>query len=225
MKKKILVIISVILIAFNFVACGAKQEKGNDSDSSNNSQKEDSNKQNEAENDSKPSEGDKDKTTPEAEVPVEGEKNNVSQNEKGTKERDCRVFYYDFSNEEMVYINKKVKVIDGALVTALTNELKDNSANSGFITLDPETAVTSAKLDKENSILKVYFNETFNKSMNLGTAAQCELINSIVYTYGYNYDVDQVAIYVNGEPFIDQRGEATNGNYTVDTLAVKEFVK
>ena len=274
MKKKILVIISIALIACTLVACGNKKDNDNKSDSSNKTQSEGTNKEDDtALKDKEKNKEDKDTKASELEQSASGEtnkenKDNTTSQEKpamedqdkitspqppatagqnnntipkppttggnntpppsqatGTTEKDYRIFYYDFPNERMVYIDKKVKVTDGAVVNALTNELKNNNNNDGLFTLDPGTAVTSAKLDRDNDVLKVYFNESLNNSMNLGTKSQCELVNSIVYTYGYNYGVSKVAIYVNGEPFIDPRGSKPDGYYTVDTSGATEFGK
>lgn len=272
MKKKILVVISIALIACTLVACGNKKDNDNKSDSSNKTQSEGTNKEDDTDlkdkeeekedEDTKASEleqsargetnkengdnitspekpateekdkitspppateGQKNNTTPKP--PAAGGNNTPPPQATGTTEKDYRIFYYDFPNEKMVYVDKKVKVTDGAVVNALTNELKNNNNNDGLFTLDPETAVTSAKLDRDNDVLKVYFNESLNNSMNLGTKSQCELVNSIVYTYGYNYGVSKVAIYVNGEPFIDPRGSKPDGYYTVDTSGATEFGK
>lgn len=273
MKKKILVVISIALIACTLVACGNKKDNDNKSDSSNKTQSEGTNKEDDTDlkdkeeekededtkaseleqsargetnkengdnitSPEKPATEEKDKITSPPPQATEGQNNNTTPKPPatggnntpppqatGTTEKDYRIFYYDFPNEKMVYIDKKVKVTDGAVVNALTNELKNNNNNDGLFTLDPGTAVTSAKLDRDNDVLKVYFNESLNNSMNLGTKSQCELVNSIVYTYGYNYGVSKVAIYVNGEPFIDPRGSKPDGYYTVDTSGATEFGK
>lgn len=59
--------------------------------------------------------------------------------------------------------------------------------------------------------------------MNLGTSSECALIDSIVYTYGYNYHVSKVALYVNGEAYVDPRGEMPGGYFTVDITGIEEF--
>ena len=275
MKKKILIMISITLIACTLVACGDKKDKDNKADSSSKTQSDDTNKKEDTVlKDEEENKEDKDKETATLEQPVSGETNkenkdnttasekpateesdkvtapqqpvqpDVGENDKntttpeppttggnnntppqatGTTEKDFRIFYYDFPNDRIVYIDKKVKVTDGAVVNALTNELKNNNNHDGLTTLNDETAVTSAKLDRDNDVLKVYFNESLNNSMGLGTKSQVELVNSIVYTYGYNYGVSKVAIYVNGEPFIDPRSSKPDGYYTVDTSRAMEF--
>lgn len=221
MRRKTLIIISIMLIACSFIACGSNKDKENGSDSSNKFQNEESNKADDTATNQQPDGVDKDTTTPQQ--PVDEENNNDTSETNKTVEKNCRIFYYDFANDKMVYVNKNVEVVGGALVKALTNSLKDNSNNNDFITLNSETNVTSAKLDRDNDILEVYFDDSLNKSMNLGTNNQCELVDSIVYTYGYNYDVSKVAIYVNGETYIDPRGEMPGGYFTVDTSRATEY--
>ncbi|MGL4336473.1 MAG: GerMN domain-containing protein [Turicibacter sp.] len=126
-----------------------------------------------------------------------------------------RLFFYDIELDQMFYIDTDVEVIGGGYINSLTNALKNDNYGDHLITLAQETFVTKAEQNKETGLLTVYFNESFHESMNLGSISQVEMINALVNTYGYNYQVDKVAIIVEGKPYVDQRGELPEGYFTV----------
>lgn len=207
MKKKFILLAYITLILFVLVGCGNEPSNNNNnsSNSSTTSEKSTTEDTNKDDQSSLPIKSENDKKTSER------------------KEKSCRIFYYDINKDKQFYIDKNVEVTDGALVSALTNELKNNTYNNDFVLLSKETNVTSATLDKNEGILKVYFNDSFKNSTNLGTAAEVELITSLVNTYGYNFNVKKVSIYVNGQIYVDPRGEMKNGYFTVDTSKAVEF--
>ena len=134
-----------------------------------------------------------------------------------------RLYYYDIEKDEMFYIDESVDVVDGAYINALTKGLKDNQNNEDFVTMNEETFVTSAKLDEESGVLNIYFNDSFYLSTNLGSGIEVGFINALVNTYGYNYNVDKVAVYVEGKLYEDQRGTMPNGYFPVTAESATKY--
>lgn len=158
-------------------------------------------------------------------VQVEGNQTESEQNTKpDDKQEDeelaskfipSRLFFYDFEQEQMCYIDTEVEVFGGGYINALTHALKNDQFSDDLIIMNDETLVTSAKLDETTGILDVYFNESFYASTNLGSRAEVGFIDALVNTYGYNYNVTKVRILVDGKLYSDQRGEMEDGYFSV----------
>lgn len=146
-----------------------------------------------------------------------------SEKDEVTQSKMSRLYYYDIEKDEMFYIDESVDVVDGAYINALTKGLKDNQNNEDFVTMNQETFVTSAKLDEESGVLNIYFNDSFYLSTNLGSGIEVGFINALVNTYGYNYNVDKVAIYVEGKLYEDQRGTMPNGYFPVTAESATKY--
>lgn len=146
-----------------------------------------------------------------------------SEKDEVTQSKMSRLYYYDIEKDEMFYIDESVDVVDGAYINALTKGLKDNQNNEDFVTMNEETFVTSAKLDEESGVLNIYFNDSFYLSTNLGSGIEVGFINALVNTYGYNYNVDKVAIYVEGKLYEDQRGTMPNGYFPVTAESATKY--
>lgn len=125
--------------------------------------------------------------------------NNETSNVKKTI--SSRIYYYNCADDMFYYMNKSIEVIDGALVTALTNELK-NPPDKKLFSFGDNLAVRSAKLDKENNILTVDLAQSYyNLLSKLGSGSEAAALKSLALTYGYNYGIDKVIILVNGKPY------------------------
>lgn len=147
--------------------------------------------------------------------------NSSNSNEKIKKET-CRLFFFDIKNLNMVYIDKEIEIVDNAKVNALTKAHQETK-NENLLNLTDEVGVTSAKLNDD--ILEVHFNESFTDKMTLGSATESGLAASLINTYGYNYNVTKVAIYINNELYTGLKGELEEGYYTVDFSDAQEFKK
>ena len=146
-----------------------------------------------------------------------------SEKDEVTQSKMSRLYYYDIEKDEIFYIDESVDVVDGAYINALTKGLKDNQNNEDFVTMNEETFVTSAKLDEESGVLNIYFNDSFYLSTNLGSGIEVGFINALVNTYGYNYNVDKVAVYVEGKLYEDQRGTMPNGYFPVTAESATKY--
>lgn len=147
------------------------------------------------------------------------EENNNSSNENliNTKSRNVRLFYYDGLNDKICYEDKSITIEDGALVTAIINELKANKGDK-YCALDSSIVVKSAKLDSDNDLLTVNFGEKFVNNMNLGSGAESSVLQAIVNSLGYNFNVSKVYITVDGKSYasghiIKEEGEVFKVDY------------
>ena len=130
---------------------------------------------------------------------------NVSKNESGSSskkevDQEIRLYVYDAISGESMYTMKNITIVDGALVSAIINALKDDSSNN-FTALNPEIQVKSAKLEKDKDLLTVDFGEKFLNNMDLGGGVEMGMLQSVVNSLGYNFGVSNVCITVNGEGY------------------------
>lgn len=127
------------------------------------------------------------------------ENNNKTDTVKKTM--NSRIYYYNCTDDVFYYINKPIEVIDGALVTSLTNELK-NPPNQNLFSFGDDLSIRSAKLDKENNTLTVDLSKSYyNLLSKVGSGGESAALKSLALTYGYNYGIDKVIILVNGKPY------------------------
>lgn len=157
------------------------------------------------------------------EKPTSDNSNTETKSEEKVAVKKCRLFYFDAEKLVLVYTDKDVTVYDNALSTALTKELKVANGNGNFILLPKEVDVKSASLDKENGILTVNLSENFTNTIPLGTATESGIISAVLSTYAYNYGINKVALYFNGELYTGLRGELPDGYWNVDYTSATEM--
>lgn len=238
MKKIISSFMVVMLLVLNLVGlvgCSPTDDQEQESDNNqsvqeeNNSSTEDGQTNDQKEQDStlddNNSDSDTDSTKPkEADSSDSKEDADSNSDQKlQTQQRMSRLYYYDVEQEQVFYIDEKVDVVDGAYINALTKALKNNQDNEDFVTINEDTFVTSAELDEEHGILNIYFNESFHLSTDLDENIEAGFIEALVNTYGYNYNVDKVAIYVENKIYKDQRGSVSTDYFSVNADAATEY--
>ena len=169
MKKRILSIILICFSIFLFVGCS-------------NNKTEQNNTQPNTTEDSKPSDESNDDSS------------NTTSPDK-TISKDLRLYFYDALNDKNVYTTKNVTINNGEIVTAIVNELKN--ASDSYIALNPKARVSSAKVDKDASLLTVDFNNSIINGT-LGGGVEASFLQAIANTLGYNLGVSNVRITING---------------------------
>lgn len=144
------------------------------------------------------------------------DKANLSSTSK-TVNRDCRIFYFNKVDLKTYCVDTNVTVTDNAFVTALTQELyKAPNNNDNFVVLSKDYGVSSATLNYDTNVLTVKFNENFINDMGLSTDIANGVIGAIVNTYGYNYGVNKVAVYLDNNLYTGLPNTESNGYSTVD---------
>ena len=137
--------------------------------------------------------------------------------DNSTVSRSCRIFYYNKVDSKTYCTDTKAPVTDNAFVTALTEKLYEApNNNSNFITISKDYGVKSATLDYSTNVLTVVFNSNFLDEMKLNDTDSKGLMAAIVNTYGYNYQVNKVAVYFGNDLYTGLDGTAEAGYSTVD---------
>jgi spore germination protein GerM len=155
-------------------------------------------------------------------LPIDNTKNfeeaTTSEGKNNTKtEKAIRIYLYDGVNDKIFYKTETVEVTDGALVTAIISSLKENRGEN-YCTLPADLGVRNAKLDSKNDQITVDFGEKFVNNMNLGSSAEIGVLQTIVNSIGYNFNVSKVYITVNGKNYssghiVKNAGEAFDVKY------------
>ena len=139
--------------------------------------------------------------------------------------KDSRLFYYNFNENKLYYIDKKIPVEDNAYVKALTEAIQKSPDSANLIALSDEACISSASLDNETGVLKVVFNEDYSLDMNMDSAKENGLLRALIATYGYNYDVTKVAIYLGEQLYTAELGDPSQGYLDIDINDAVEFNK
>ena len=219
MKKFIVAMMTCLFMVFSLFGCSPANEQESDSNQAAQSENDSSTSDQEENQTSIPEDNNSDSNT-DSTNKTESDDSNQDDNSDSnqtpnTQQRISRLYYYDIEQNQMFYVDKEVDVIENAYVNALTEALKENQDNKDFVTINEDTFVTSATLDEESGILNIYFNESFHLSTNLGSGIEAGFIDALVNTYGYNYNVDKVALYVQNKLYEDQRGPMPDGYFKV----------
>ena len=224
MKKIIVSCMTLLIMIVGLVGCSPANEQESDNKQPAQSENDSSTNDKGEEQTSTPEDNNSDSNT-DSTNQTDSDQNDDSESEKTptTQQRMSRLYYYDMEKDQMFYIEEAVEVMENAYVNALTQALKDNQDNEDFVAMNSNTFVTSAKMDEENGILNIYFNESFYLSTNLGSGIEAGFIDALVNTYGYNYNVDKVAIYVENKLYEDQRGQMPNGYFPVTAETATKY--
>lgn len=203
MKKKFLVLLSIIILSLTFISCS--KDTSNNPTSHNPPQTDTSKPDtNTNTNTEKPNTNDTQtgtsKPTPDVpEVTTPDTDTEIAIPEKEMK--SVRLYFYDVINDNIVYYDDVVEVTDKAVTNALINALKYPSNENVTPSIPKSINVTSAKLDKENNTFTVDFPSNLVSEMNLGSGPESSTLKSIVNTLGYNFGVDNVIITLAGNPY------------------------
>lgn len=216
MKKRIL---SIILISFSmllFTSCSEKNvDKNNEQDhveasSPETDIKNEDNTEDLADSDTGKTEEKQDSnvSTP----PPENTTNKVEKPQTPTKvekeetptkpktvSKTLRLYFHDTMSDKKIYLSKNVNITDNAIVTAIINEFK-NPPNSSYVAINPNAGVSSAKVNKEASLLTVDFNNSI-LTKTFGSGIEGYFIQGLVNTLGYNLGVSNVRITINGKGY------------------------
>lgn len=215
MKKRFICALLLCSLSLVLFSCGESTPKDNSSTSTATSSIKNTTSTSKIEKDTSTASNEKDKSTgsnkDDTNTISKSESNtptinsNVSKNESGSSskkevDQEIRLYVYDAISGESMYTMKNITIVDGALVSAIINALKDDSSNN-FTALNPEIQVKSAKLEKDKDLLTVDFGEKFLNNMDLGGGVEMGMLQSVVNSLGYNFGVSNVCITVNGEGY------------------------
>ena len=217
MKKIFICALLLCSLSLVLFSCGESTPKdtGSTSTATSSSKNETSTSTSKIEKDTSTASNEKDKTTSsnkgdtntisKSESTTPTINSNVSENESSSSskkevDQEIRLYVYDAISGESMYTMKNITIVDGALVSAIINALKDDSSNN-FTALNPEIQVKSAKLEKDKDLLTVDFGEKFLNNMDLGGGVEMGMLQSVVNSLGYNFGVSNVCITVNGEGY------------------------
>lgn len=199
MKKKLFLLLTLI---FSFILIGCNKTKVNSSSNDYNTP----NKNVEQENNSNEDESNIDSN----------DKEYTSDDIESKDTKKVRLFYFDTVNYKIYYIDKEIEIMDKAIIKSLTNELQNYSPNENFLNLTNKVEITSATLDEKSGVLKIVFSESYIDNMLLGSSTESGLLTSLISTYGYNLNVNKVAIYFGNELYTSLRGDLPNGYFDVN---------
>lgn len=140
--------------------------------------------------------------------------------------KNCRLFYYHCADNCYYYKDTAISVKDNSLISPLTEELK-KEVKLGVSTLPQGLYVKSAKIDKANDLLTVDLSsEYYNIIKNLGSGAEGGILDSIMYTYCYNYDVNNFILLIDGQPYSGNHILLEDNEYfTVNYENIKDYLK
>ena len=178
MKKKLIIILLSLSIPFSMISC--KNNTNNVTNEGNN---------NSAISDNS--------TTSQAEEKEEEKHEDLDEN----KEKNAKIYYYDVVSDKIVYINSIIEVEGDQSANALINELKKSPNTDIEPALSSDITLNSYTIDNENSIITLDFSSNFVSAQNLGAGAESSTLAAICNTFGSYFNVENVIITLDGQPY------------------------
>lgn len=219
MKRKFIIISLSLLIASSFTGCNIKSEDTSATDTTTVTAT------NTPEiNNSEPTPTPTDSSN-ESNINADSETVEVINNDVDTVMRESRLFYFNSNDYKLYYIDKKIPVKENAYVKALTDCLQKSPDSANLLALTDEVNITSASLNYETGVLKIVFDKDYSDIMALEDSNESGLLYSLINTYGYNYDVDKVAIYFGDTLYTALSGELPEGYFNVTLENAVEYNK
>lgn len=109
----------------------------------------------------------------------------------------CKIYYYDFLEDKIVYENRKIKNDYDFLHTLLLNlEIPPRGVNAVIV-----PNIIGEFINKENDILTVNFNEDFTYYISNNTDTELKTIQAITNTLCYAFGVSKVQILIGYKPY------------------------
>lgn len=151
---------------------------------------------------------------------------NKNTSEDSIVNKNCRIFYYHCSDNCYYYKDTVIPVKDNALISSLTEELK-KEVKPGVSTLPESLYVKNAQLDRNNNLLTVDLSSDYYDNIkNLGSGPEGGILDSIMYTYCYNYDVNNFILLIDGKPYSGNHIILEDGeSFTVNYDNIKDYLK
>lgn len=199
MKRKIFLLLFSLIFSFILVSCN--KPKDNPPSNSKNPPRENIEEDN---------------------ITNENESNN---NINNISKKTVRLFYFDTVKYDLYYVDKEVEITDNAIIKSLTKELQNYSPNDNFLNLTDKVEITSSTLDESTGVLKVVFSSSYTDKMLLGSSTEGGLLSSLLSTYGYNLNVEKVAIYFGDELYTSLRGDLPNRYFDVNYNSATQYSK
>lgn len=140
------------------------------------------------------------------------------------KEENVKVYYYDGVSDKVVYINSTIKVEGDDVATELINELKKSPNSDISPALSSEITLNSCTVNNENSLVTLDFSSNFVEAQNLGAGAESSTLAAICDTFGSYYNVENIIITLDGNPYSSGHILMTEGEaFKVDLNSVIEL--
>ena len=146
---------------------------------------------------------------------------------------DGRIYYFEVFTQNNYYINTKLPKNDDEKISEIVRLLKTLPNNDYLESIEHQEFAPlrdDVKINKvviEDDIVRIDFDK--NISEGLGSSAETSVVESLIKTIGYNFDVNKVIITFNDENYtsghiVKEDGEyfSVNDNSTVELKSIKE---
>lgn len=140
--------------------------------------------------------------------------------EESSFDLNLRVFFPDFNNDRLVYVNRPLSLFTNAsIMDIFETEIKTIPENSNLKPLaSSNTVINSIKFNEETGVINVDFSSDFVKGMNAGAGLEGMILSGVANTFGYYYQTNRVNITLDNKQYesghiILQEGEYLDANW------------
>ena len=117
------------------------------------------------------------------------------------KEESAKIYYYDAISDKIVYINKSIKYTGDNIVPTLIDELKKSPNSDIPPSISNDIVLNSYNIDNDKSTITLDFSSNFASNQNLGSRAESNAITAICNTFGSYFNIENVIITLDGNPY------------------------
>lgn len=136
-----------------------------------------------------------------------------------------RFYYPTLTDINTVYVDKEIEIETNTDIIGILEYNMQNPEHENLLPSISENAnINFIKLDRGEKIVKVDFSSDLVQDMNSESALEIEILRSIVNTIGNYYNVENVHISIDGEPYSSEYFSLREDEFfMVDYNGVEEF--
>ena len=140
-------------------------------------------------------------------------------------EYSMTLFFPDLTNEQQVYVERNIPIqTNEDIKRVFETQLKNPPNKDIMVPLSQNTRINEIRRDANEDLVMVDFTVQLVQEMNAGSYGEGQILDSIVNTFGTNYNVRKVNLRVEGKPYQSGHFEMREGEYfTVNPEKAKRF--
>lgn len=129
-------------------------------------------------------------------------------------EQEMTFFYPPVEQEGNIYVERTILIeTNEDILQVLEEQMKNPPAQDIRSSLSQNTKIIKITREEEKDLVLVDFNRALLEDMNVGSYGEEQVLQSIVNTFGTNYNVNNVYISVEGKPYQSGHFELREGEY------------
>ena len=135
------------------------------------------------------------------------------------------LFFPDLTREQQVYVERSIPIETNEDIKKVFEAQLKNPPNQDITApLSPNTRILEILRNGDEDLVVVNFTKEFVQEMNAGSYSEGQILESVVNTFGTNYNVRRVILQIESKPYQSGHFEMRDGEYfTINPEKAKPY--